>query len=429
MASKQIKEIIKRILEKIKLSKDEEKEIYTKVERFIKKLNEKLKKEGIKADVFLGGSFAKKTLIRKKEYDVDIFLRFDKKTKEEEINKIIERLKEIDNFTGEIVKGSRNYLRFRQESENLIFELVPVIKIKKPQEARNVTDLSYFHVNYIENCIKSELKLSNEIKVAKAFIFASGCYGAESYIKGFSGYAIELLVCYYKSFLNFIKKISESKEKIIIDPAKFYKNKKEILLNLNEAKLSSPIVLIDPTFKERNALAALSNETFKKFQNYCKDFIKNPDEEFFQTKKIDENELRKLAEREKMIFVKIKAVTNKQEGDIAGSKLLKFYNYLIKEFKRYCEIYKNGFEYSGGSYAFYYFILKAMPEITIRGPPLTDKENVEKFRAKHKETFIQYNRIYAKEIVDFNVNKFFSNFQIKNKSVMLDMGITKLSLE
>ena len=38
----------------------------------------------------------------------------------------------------------------------------------------------------------------------------------------------------------------------------------EILLELNEAKLQSAMVFVDPTFKERNTLAALSLETLDK---------------------------------------------------------------------------------------------------------------------------------------------------------------------
>ena len=37
-------------------------------------------------------------------------------------------------------------------------------------------------------------------------------------------------------------------------------------MNLNASKLNSPIILIDPTYKQRNTLAALSNETFENFK-------------------------------------------------------------------------------------------------------------------------------------------------------------------
>ena len=43
---------------------------------------------GIDAEIFVGGSFAKKTLIKKEKYDVDIFVRFDKKYTEYDISEL-----------------------------------------------------------------------------------------------------------------------------------------------------------------------------------------------------------------------------------------------------------------------------------------------------------------------------------------------------
>lgn len=54
----------------------------------------------------------------------------------------------------------------------------------------------------------------DEIKIAKAFCHATGCYGAESYIKGFSGYALELLIYHYKSFQSFVKAMTKVNEKV-----------------------------------------------------------------------------------------------------------------------------------------------------------------------------------------------------------------------
>ena len=65
-----LNEIQKQNLSRIKLSKEEGEEILDYVKKFILKLNFKLKK--FKAKVFMGGSFSKNTVIRKKNYDVDL---------------------------------------------------------------------------------------------------------------------------------------------------------------------------------------------------------------------------------------------------------------------------------------------------------------------------------------------------------------------
>jgi len=285
---------------------------------FCNNLRNKLRKYKIKADIFIGGSLAKGTLVKTSDnlYDVDVFVRFDKKYSE---NKIQELLKKVLIKGINRVHGSRDYYQFKVN--NIIIEIIPVLKIKNPKEARNVTDLSYFHVNYILKKIKKYKKLSDEIIIAKAFTHSQNCYGAESYIKGFSGYAIELLIIYYGSFLKFIKEIASSNKKIIIDESKSYKKKKDVLMELNEAKILSPIILVDPTFKERNALSGLSDEAFEKFKKACQDFLKNPSKDFFKNKNI-------LDEMKRYKDLRIVSVrTNKQKGDIAGTKSKKFMNF------------------------------------------------------------------------------------------------------
>ena len=270
-----INSILIEILEKVEPPKKELDIIKNSLEDFIKKFEKKLKILKINAEVFVGGSFAKNTVIKKDYYDVDVFIRFDKKYGNEEISKLTGKiLKGFVNVS--IIHGSRDYFRVKI-SPSFFIEIIPVRKIKNPKDAENITDLSYSHVNYIKRKIKSQ-KLLDEMKLAKMFCYANHCYGAESYIKGFSGYSLELLIYYYGSFLKFIKTISKMENKIVLDIEKQYKNKQEILMDLNSSKLKSPIVLIDPTYKQRNTLAALShsnglhNKTFLQVSFHLKVF-------------------------------------------------------------------------------------------------------------------------------------------------------------
>jgi tRNA nucleotidyltransferase (CCA-adding enzyme) len=236
-----LKEQIKAIKPPIEIFGDIDKA----VGEFCLNLDKKLKKKKIKAEIFIGGSLAKNTLVKKDKYDVDIFVRFDLKYKDEEISKLLGK---VLGKKSRKIHGSRDY--YQIIVNDIIIEVVPVMKIKKPEQAQNITDLSYFHVSYVLGKLSKNNKLAKEIILAKTFCYAQGCYGAESYIHGFSGYALELLICHYGSFLNFVKAMSKSKkDKIIIDDSKFYKNKNEILRDLNKSKRQSPIILIDPTFK------------------------------------------------------------------------------------------------------------------------------------------------------------------------------------
>ena len=377
--SKKIELILKEVLNDITPSKKESLLIKESLEKFLKKIKKRLCELNVDAEIFVGGSYAKKTLIKRDKYDIDIFLRFDKKHKET-MQDLTEKILEDFDRTSK-VHGSRDYFNTEINSK-IFFEIVPVLKVKRPEFAENTTDLSYLHVKYINKKIRSS-NLLDEIRTAKAFCYANNCYGAESYIKGFSGYGLELLVCYYKSFRKFISAIAKSKDnqKIIIDIEKKHKNKSEILMNLNSSKLQSPIILIDPTYKQRNVLAALSEETFQKFKRECVSFLKNPSINAFRQKKLDFESKIKSTGKKNYEIVLLKIYTNKPKGDVAGSKLLKFYNHLQNEIKRFFELKDKGFEYGGKKSARFFLNVKNREEIVIRGPYKKDKKNLEEFKS------------------------------------------------
>ena len=316
---KNINSILKEVLWNVKPSKKELKDIKKILAENLQKVKANIKKNRINADVFIGGSFAKGTMIKKDNYEVDVFIRFDRKYKDILLSGITEKL--LQGIRVQKIHGSRDYFKAKI-AENLAVEFVPVRRIKNPREAENITDLSYSHVNYIKKKIKSE-KLLDEIRLAKAFCYANGSYGAESYVLGFSGYGLELLIFHYKSFLQFIRAMVrlDPKKKEVIDLEKHHKNKNHVLMDINAAKLQSPIILVDPTYKQRNVLAALSLETLRNFQKVCKDFLEKPSVNFFTQKVINIEKIKAEAINRGYEFVLLNISTNRQEGDIAGSKL------------------------------------------------------------------------------------------------------------
>ncbi|MFH1503509.1 MAG: hypothetical protein ABIE36_02540 [Candidatus Diapherotrites archaeon] len=420
---RKVEDILKKVIREIDPKKEDLELIKNSTEKFSEAMKANLKKLGINAEVFVGGSFSKRTVIKKDKYDVDVFIRYDKKYKNEEISLLTKKALKRMNFSS--IHGSRDYFRINVKN-NFFIEIIPVKKINKPEEYENVTDLSYFHVKYINKKIKSK-KIIDGIKIAKAFCYANGCYGAESYISGFSGYSLELLVYYYKGFLNFIKAISKmGKEKEIIDIERRFRNKRNALIDLNSSKLNSPIILIDPTYKQRNALAALSQKTYERFQKACKDFLKNPSLKSFEIKKINLNKIKENATKKKREFILLEAETNKPEGDVAGSKLLKFYNHIEKEISRFFRISKKGFNYNNKKSARYFFVAKNRGEIICGGPYLIDKKNILKFKRLHKKTFQKNSRIYSRDKINFTLMNFIDKWKIKNKKKIQDMNIVLL---
>jgi len=413
-----IKEVLEKQISLSSLNKEEADILKKEAESFIRALKKK-----IKSEIFIGGSLAKGTIVRKQVQDVDIFIRF----KSEDQSKKLGKLK-IKGYIKKVVHGSRDYLQFEKSRDfsshknprflmfkkgKIVFEVVPVLKISSPGKAGNVTDLSYFHVNYIKKQIKKNKNLADEIKLGKAFCFANECYGAESFIKGFSGYGLELLISYYGSFKKWLEAMVKVNEKLVIDPKKHYKNKQEVLNELNESKLSSPIVFVDPTFKERNVLAALSKETFIEFQKQAKVFLNKPSLDFFKARDIDEKDFNLI----------LNAKTNRQEGDIAGTKLLKFFNYLKREINEKFELKKSAFRYDNKKKGKYYFNIKEK-ESFIQGPPIKLKIAVANFKKEHKKTFVKKGKVCAK-LGKIKIKDFLKKL---DKKIMKEMGIVSLKV-
>src|SRR3989344_8241274 len=176
-----LNKILEDELTRAKPSQNEIEYLNNLTKEVINALESKLNKKNLETNVFIGGSLAKKTIIKKSKYDIDLFLRFDKKYSEIEIKKQMKRLFffwifPIFKVPGQIVKikkihGSRDYYQIVLKShKDITFEIIPTVKIAKPEESRNITDLSYFHVNYLKKEINKNKKLIVEIILAKSFL-------------------------------------------------------------------------------------------------------------------------------------------------------------------------------------------------------------------------------------------------------------------
>ena len=419
--------ILNSILKEIEPNKTELNFMNKSYKDFLKKLKTSIKSLKINAEPFVGGSFAKNTIVKKNHYDCDIFLRFSKNHKEKDISKLTKKILDHAKIKTTTIHGSRDY--FRTPLTNYFcIELIPTLKISSPEEAENTTDLSYSHVKYLTKKIKSQ-KIINDIKLAKAFCHAKDCYGAESYINGFSGYSLELLVYHFNGFEKFLKEIIKNKENnLIIDIEKHHKNKTEIMININESKLDSPIILIDPTYKERNATAALNEETFKKFKIEAKKFLKNPKAEDFKIKIENMIKIRENAKKNKHEFIEIEISTKKQTGDIAGTKLKKFYKHFTIELEKLFNIKKSGFNYDNYQSSNIYFVVDKKKEILLKGPMKNDKKNIKAFKKEHKNAKLKGNRYIAIKKLNSSIKEFTNAWKKKNKTKIHEMTISEFKI-
>jgi hypothetical protein len=124
--------------------------------------------------------------------------------------------------------------------------------------------------------------------------------------------------------------------------------------------------------------------------------------------------------------------TNRQEGDIAGTKMKKFSELLEKNFGEYFVIIEKDFLYPGeGNSADFYLALASKKEILRAGPPLDKKENVKRFKEVNKKTLIRGNAIYSKIMVDFTAKEFLQKWKQSKEGQlkMVDMGISGIKVE
>lgn len=390
---KNVKLILNEVLKEIQPDKDYEKEIFARLNGIIKKINQNQK--NIKA--ILGGSGAKGTWL--KTFDADIFVLFDYSKYRDKSDKLSDILEKILNRKFKrIIKlhGSRDYFQIKEN--DFTFEIVPILRISKAGQAKNITDVSPLHSNWV----KKYKKLVNEIKLTKQFCQAQNIYGAESHIKGFSGYVCEILTVHYGSFLNLIKKAAKWSDKVVIDAEKYYRGS-DVFKTVNVSKLVSPLIVIDPVQKDRNAAAALSVEKFETFKKAAKDFLKNPSKKFFVRKDLMSLFLGLKSNDKKLLVIEASLLNGKI--DVVGSKLMKIFEFFSQQLQRHgFKVLKSEWEWNKNSNSFFYFIFNKQPlpkTVEVEGPPLEMKQHVDNFRKMHKKTFEKSGKMHAVDNREF----------------------------
>jgi tRNA nucleotidyltransferase (CCA-adding enzyme) len=359
------------ILNKILPDKEEIKNVEKNVESFLSKFSFK----NIKFTI--GGSYAKGTWLSGNK-DIDIFVKFKyEKYLNKNISLELEKILKKKRIKFEIVHGSRDY--FHIIRNGTLFELVPVLDISRSNKLENIMDVSPLHVNYIKKKLNNKMK--NDVRLLKQFCKANNLYGAESYIKGFSGYALEILICYYKSLTKLMKEASKWKERKVIDLAKHYKSSLMILRSINKSKISS-LVLIDPVQLDRNAASALSKENYKKFISLAK--LYDGSESFFMKKEINLKNLKGYS-----IF---RIVPLEGKKSIVGAKLVKSLDKIKKSLeKEGFEIYDYGWKWEENAY-FWFKTSKLDKFRKHYGPLKSYKEHLKKFKEKWKGKKFYYSK-------------------------------------
>jgi tRNA nucleotidyltransferase (CCA-adding enzyme) len=347
----------------------------------ISKLSSALKKRKIQADVVIGGSVAKSTNL--KHYDMDIFVQFYKNPDSDLLEAVLK--KEFARV--ERLHGSRDYFKIHAGSKH--YEIVPVLKIAKAEQAENVTDVSMLHVKWV----KANLKNPGDVKLAKLFCRAQHVYGAESFISGFSGYFLEILIVYYGSFEKMIKAAAKWKPKVVIDAAHYYTSKEDALFQLNASKTISPVIVIDPVQKDRNAGAAVSIEKFDKFVKAAQEYTKKPSEKFFAAEEFSAEKLKKEAGKNKTAVI-LKAEPVKGKLDVVYSKIVKVQEHIKQQLElNEFSVHKTEFEFTENIIWFIVSPVKLPSQKKHLGPKADfEPKFIDSFKKKYKNAKLEKGR-------------------------------------
>lgn len=352
------------------------------VERLVAAINRDLKKRGTKAEAHIGGSFAKDTWLVG-DHDVDIFVAFDLRHKDDNLSDLLE--KALRPLLPRRVHGSRDYF---QIDDHFTYEIIPVLAIKKASDAQNITDFSLKHVAWVN---ARSRKLKDDIRLAKKFCKAQRVYGAESYIRGFSGHVVDLLVIHHGGFLPLLRAARRWTPKTVIDPVNAHNGK--ALLALNRSKTEGPLVLVDPVQPDRNAAASLTLENYNRFITAAGRFLDAPDARHFERAPLDFTALAK-----KGALVKVRATPTEGSDDIAGTRLLKLFEHARSALTAADFTVMNAaWEWTAKDALLWYVTKERLLPATRRvdGPPVALAKHAAAFRKKHRKTTVFKGRLVA----------------------------------
>ena len=272
------------ILNVIKPTQEENEGVKSLSNKLINIINRTAKESNIDAEATLVGSVAKGTWLSGKA-DVDIFIKFHLSTSEADLKKFGLELgsKCIEEMHGkhELRYASHPYITGFIEGFEIDF--VPCYIIKNAEELKSAVDRTILHTEYVLANLREKQK--DEVLLLKKFMGSIHTYSAEFKVGGFSGYLCELLIVHYGSFLNVLNAAS----------SEWRPNYKIDIEEYGTGDLfTEPLVVIDPTDKNRNVAAALKLQKMSEFIVASRNFLSEPKESYFFDKyvEINKNEIK-----------------------------------------------------------------------------------------------------------------------------------------
>ena len=294
-------------------------------------------------------------------------------------------------------------------------------------------DRSPLHGHFVKNNLSQKQK--NDVRVLKQFFKANHCYSDKSAVGkiGFIGYSAELLIHHYGDLQNLFSNFTKLKD----NPIDFHNRPINELEKIQHFQ-KDYIIITDPVDKNRNVASAISEKAYRYCRQRIKEFLDNPDKDFFLIENIPEIDINAIDNSlvEKIFIVELKNENSEIHYTINRDKLYSLGDNIKangeKEFshaERFGQIeFEVYFEDDLEEYNLSIFCEK--PEIEKsylrRGPPSKDKVHSKKFIKKNPQYFEKDGFLWIKTIRDYS---FFGDFlrDITRDKIPDNLNIVNLS--
>ena len=250
------------ILKDIKPTSDEKNHIDSVSSRVITFLQDACDRQGINAKVNLVGSVAKNTALKGKS-DIDIFIAFPLDADKQYLKKTGLELAHMccDEFGVDAEHHYASHPYVTTHIEDCEVDIVPCYAIETGDQLKSAVDRTILHTRYVkENLSESQ---QDEVLLLKRFMAMTGTYGSEFKVGGFAGYLCELLILHYGTFEKTLKSAIKWKYGHVIDIENYG----------TSDNFKDPLIVIDPTDKNRNVGAALRLDKMAEFIQSARNFI------------------------------------------------------------------------------------------------------------------------------------------------------------
>ena len=314
--------------------------------------------EALGIEAIVGGSYAKDTWVSGSR-EVDVFARFPAANEEEleaQVPALFAAFPEAEH-----VHGSRTYLR--ADIGGVTVEIIP---IRPLTDDANTMDHSPDHITYVQKHLTSP----NDVRRLKSLLRENRIYGAESHVRGFSGYVCELLIIAYSTL-----------EKLAQEAASWEEGTR-VRFHDEGYAFEAVLIVEDPTDPRRNAAAAVDERAFRTFTKLM-DHIRSGRDE------------RSIIAPIEPPYVRVVMHGSHEKQDISFAQLRTIHDRLERELEPFGV--RDAQWHTNGSWESRFSLERTELEpVQVRiGPPISIPDAVSAFTEHHPDAYEEDGRIIA----------------------------------